>query len=62
MSIVISTSAMTPVRHLRAIIAARRSGRFASMLLMMSRITSSASSGTFSDERTGMPWASTYFV
>ena len=62
MSIVISTSAMTPVRHLRAIIALRRSGRIASMLLTMSRATSSASSGTLSDEITGMPCASTYFV
>ena len=50
MSIVISTSAMTPVRHLRAIIALRRSGRIASMLLTMSRATSSAASGTFSDD------------
>ena len=62
MSIVISTSAMTPVRHLRAIIALRRSGRIASIEFTMSRATSSAASGTFSDEITGIPCASTYFL
>jgi hypothetical protein len=62
MSIVISTSAMTPVRHSRAMSALRTSGRMASMLLTMSSATSSASSGTFSDAITGMPSASTYFL
>jgi hypothetical protein len=62
MSIVISTSAMTPVRHLRAIRAFRISGRAASIELTMSRATSSAASGTLSDAMTGMPKASVYFL
>jgi hypothetical protein len=62
MSIVISTSAMTPVRHLRAISAWRRSGRFDSIEMTMSRATRRAASGTFSDESTGIPCASTYFL
>ena len=61
MSIVISTSAMTPVRQFRSIIDARRSERATSIVLMMSRTTSSAMSGTFVDASTGMPPASTYF-
>ena len=61
MSIVISTSAITPVRQFRSIIDARRSGRATSIVLMMSRTTSSAISGTLVDESTGMPSASTYF-
>jgi len=58
----ISVSANTPVRQFRRIIDARRSGRVASMLLMMSRMMSSAASGAFADGRTGMPKASTYFL
>jgi len=62
MSAVISTSAMTPVRQWRSIIDARRSDRVASMAFTMSRMTRRAASGTFSDESTGMPFASTYFL
>ena len=62
MSIVISTSAMTPVRQPRAIIALRMSGRAASMVLTMSRATRRAASGTFSDAMTGIPCASVYFL
>ena len=55
MSDVISVSAITPVRHCLATIDFRISGRAESIAMMMSRITSSASSGTRSDEITGMP-------
>ena len=58
---VISTSAMTPVRQFLSIIDARRSGRAASIVLMMSRTTSNAISGTLVDASTGMPFASTCF-
>jgi hypothetical protein len=61
MSAVISTSAITPVRHWRSIIALRRSDLAASIVLTMSRITRRAASGTLPDDRTGMPFASTYF-
>jgi hypothetical protein len=62
MSIVISTSAMTPVRQLRAIIALRKSGRIASIAVDDVAGDEQRRVGHLSDETTGMPCASTYFL
>jgi hypothetical protein len=62
MSVVISVTAMIPTRYFLAIISRRMSGRLPSMNTTMSRATSKAASGTFSELMTGIPCASTYFL
>jgi hypothetical protein len=62
MSVVISVTAITPTRPPRWMMSALTSGRFSSMCLRMSRVTSSASSGTRADAMTGMPSALVNFA